>query len=103
MAGGTTAEGYGFPHQQLRAQWDVVVQDGRAFCCETVCVMPKRWIKPGTKWHLAHNEDRSGYKGPAHAKCNLAERNRRVAKSRKGKRRPVVPAVVTGWRTSRQW
>ena len=102
MSGGTTAEGYGYPHQRVRAQYAPLVAEGRAFCCETVCVMPTRWIKPGSEWHLAHNEDRSGYKGPAHAKCNLAERNRRVARTRKRRERPRPP-LATGWRTSRQW
>lgn len=102
MSGGTTAEGYGYPHQRLRAQYDKAVQEGRAFCCETVCVMTTRWIRPGTEWHLAHNVERTGYLGPSHSVCNIAERNRRVARTRKRAKRerqePVMP-----WRTSRQW
>jgi hypothetical protein len=106
--GSTTARGYGNSHQRERARWEPVVAAGEAFCSETICVMPARWIKPGTQWHLAHTPDRTGWLGPAHARCNLAERNRRVNGSRRksGSRSRAIrkPGPKTlPWRTSRQW
>jgi hypothetical protein len=75
-AGSTTARGYGTPHQRVRARWEPVVAAGRGWCAELICLMPTRWIRPGTPWHLAHAPDGS-YRGPAHQRCNIAERNRR--------------------------
>jgi hypothetical protein len=89
----TTDRGYGTEHQGERKRWEPVVASGQAYCAETICVMPDRWIPPGSTWHLAHTEDRTGYRGPAHARCNLAERNRRHNRRRRTRR----------WRTSRQW
>jgi hypothetical protein len=100
--GGTTARGYGSEHQRARAQLAPVVAEGRAWCTEPVCLMRSRWIRPGSDWDLAHLPDRSGYRGPAHARCNRSEGSKRGNRGR-GRRRPVIPAVVTGWRTSRQW
>lgn len=70
----TTERGYGSEHQQTRARLRPTVDRGEAYCAEVICLMPSRWIEPGTPWDLAH--DRSGaslYLGPAHAKCNRAE------------------------------
>lgn len=70
--GNTTARGYGPDHQAARRQWEPVVNAGNAWCTETTCLEPDRHITPGTPWDLAHNEDRTGYKGPAHQRCNRA-------------------------------
>jgi hypothetical protein len=34
--------------------------------------MPTRLILAGQEWHLDHNDDRTGYRGPAHALCNTS-------------------------------
>jgi len=91
----TKQRGYAGPHQKLRAQWAPLVDAGQVSCHETICVMPSRWIQPGTPWHLAHTPDASGYRGPAHQRCNLAEANRRRAG-----RQQWQPAR---WVTSRSW
>lgn len=54
----------GATHKRTRAALDPVVQGGLADCA--ICGFP---IPPGP-WHLAHNETRTGYKGPAHVRCN---------------------------------
>jgi hypothetical protein len=69
----TTERGYGTEHQKLRKE-----------------LLPKAYGQPcplcgftmemGEALHLDHNEDRTGYRGMAHAKCNLrdgAQRARR--------------------------
>lgn len=58
---------YGGGHRRLRAAVDVVVQAGEAVC--TRCTEP---IAPGTPWHLDHDDQTGGYRGPAHASCNSA-------------------------------
>lgn len=102
----TASRGYGTAHQRERARHEPAVEAGEAFCCETVCIMPTRWIRPGSPWHLAHTEDRTAWLGPSHAACNLAERNRRVAKAKPRRRRnsgtKSTPRTLA-WRTSRQW
>ena len=76
--GGTVARGYGHGHRAARRHWAPIVAAGNGWCCEEICLMGDRWIAPGTAWHLAHHADRSlGYRGPAHAKCNLVEGARR--------------------------
>jgi len=67
------AKAYGNKHQQERAALAPMVQRGEAFCCEIVCLLPNRWIEPGTAWDLAHNRATGGYLGPAHAHCNRVE------------------------------
>lgn len=57
--------GYGRPHREERARWQPVVEQGEAVCsrCHTAIV-------PGSDWDLDHTDDRAGYLGPAHARCN---------------------------------
>jgi hypothetical protein len=99
--GSTTARGYGSSHQKERARWAPIVADGEAFCTEPVCLMPTRWIRPGTAWDLAHTPDRSAYRGPSHALCNRSEGSRRGNRRRAGK--PSRRVLGSGWQTSRQW
>ena len=73
----THARGYGRTHQAVRERWRPIVERGEAQCTEPVCLEPTRWIEPGTAWDLAHTEDRAGYRGPAHARCNRSEGSRR--------------------------
>jgi hypothetical protein len=66
------ARGYGKRHDQVRKMYEPVIAAGNGWCAETSCLMPTRYISPGEPWDLAHNEDRTGYKGPAHRRCNRA-------------------------------
>lgn len=70
--GSTTARGYGWTHQAERRRWEPVVDSGSALCVR--CGRP---IIPGTRWHLDHTEDKLGYLGPAHARCNLSAAGKR--------------------------
>lgn len=70
----TAERGYGQPHKRARAALAPTVQDGQAWCAETICLKPTRWIDPHTAWDLAHDRANPGqYLGPAHAKCNRSE------------------------------
>lgn len=69
---GTTPRGYGSDHQALRKRWLEVVKRGGVPCA--ICFDE---IEQGDAWHLDHTEDRSGYRGPAHADCNLSDGARR--------------------------
>lgn len=96
MAGSTAARGYGYAHQRMRDSLAPIVASGRARCAEVVCLMPDRWIPPGSKWDLAHGATRDTYRGPAHARCNRSEGARR--RNRKHK-----PARAKRDTTSRAW
>lgn len=82
MKGNTTDRGYGSRHQKLREQWEPYVEAGTVNCHAIVCLMPDRWIRPGSEWHLGHTRDRTGWTGPEHAKCNLSEGGKRGGKKR---------------------
>jgi hypothetical protein len=64
---GTTARGYGAEHQAKRRRVAQLVDSGHATCSR--CGQP---IQPGKAWDLEHLENRTGYRGPSHAKCNRA-------------------------------
>lgn len=59
--------GYDAGHDALRAHWDPIVQTGCVACARC-----GRLIHPGTAWHLDHDDDRTGYRGPSHWRCNLS-------------------------------
>lgn len=61
------AERYDETHRRLRRQVGYVVEAGGALC--TRCGLP---IKRGEEWHLDHEDDGHGYRGPSHASCNIA-------------------------------
>lgn len=62
----TTARGYGSQHQAERARLLTLWQPGDA------CVLCTRPMNSSRGLDLAHNEDRTGYKGLAHGACNRA-------------------------------
>jgi hypothetical protein len=64
----TSAErGYGYAHRKARKEWKVLVEAGGVSCAR--CSQP---IEPGTPWDLDHTEDRTGYLGASHSRCNRA-------------------------------
>jgi hypothetical protein len=76
----TKDRGYSGDHPKERARIKPIVDAGQAMCAEIICLMPNRWIQPGTPWDLAHDRTRPGfYLGPAHRKCNRAEGGRHRA------------------------
>jgi hypothetical protein len=78
-SGSTTDRGYGTEHQLERERWTPIVEAGQAECAAVVCLEPTRAIAPGSDWHLDHDDDRTGYRGPAHARCNTSAGGRNGA------------------------
>jgi hypothetical protein len=91
MAGVTAARGYGREHQRLRAWWQVQIDAGGVRCSRPECPFPGRVVLPGMLWDLDHSDDRSGYLGPAHRRCNRAAGARKGNRARSVSRR--VPYV----------
>jgi hypothetical protein len=67
--GKTSARGYGFRHQRLRARWAPKVAGGKVNCARC-----GERISPLEVWHLDHTDDRTGYLGPSHEACNVGAR-----------------------------
>lgn len=65
--GSRQQRGYDANHDRLRAQWAPAVEAGDIDCAR--CHLP---IVPGTPWHLDHRDDRAGYLGPSHLRCNTS-------------------------------
>jgi hypothetical protein len=61
----TSARGYGAGHQARRRLLAPFVTSGAVRCARC----GKR-IEAGTPWDLGHTDDRSGYRGPEHRRCN---------------------------------
>lgn len=68
----TTTRGYGREHVKVREQWRPIVERGEATCC--LCGEP---IQPFDLWHLDHTPERDGYRGVAHARCNMRDGGKR--------------------------
>lgn len=74
----TTARGYGTAHQKLRA---ALLPQAYGTPCYR-CGMP---MLPGQALHLDHTDNRTGYGGFSHAKCNLkagARKGNKLSKMR---------------------
>ena len=96
--GTTTERGYGSPHQRRQRQSLAAWKPGDQ-CAHCGQPMWYRWLIDGTghrvsAMHLAHNADRTGYLGLAHAFCNLSDGGRRAQAQR---------SVTTVWQRSRVW
>lgn len=90
--GATTANGYGWQHQQARQRWAAKLRSAGSLPC-TRCGYP---VWHGQDWHLDHDDhDRTKYRGIAHAKCNLSAGGRKS----QWPRAPVdpEPKVSTKW------
>src|SRR5438045_6044418 len=90
----TTARGYGHQHQQRRKVWARKVAKG-----DVACARCGGLIVPGSKWHLDHTDDRSGYLGPSHAGCNMAA----GAAKTNGRYLPGYSVPVDQMFASRHW
>ena len=64
--------GYGADHRKLRARVARQVARGTVLCARCGLV-----IEPGTPWALDHTDDRAGYLGASHARCNNADGGRK--------------------------
>ena len=76
----TTARGYGAEHRREREKWLPLIRTGKVRCARC-----GEDIRAGEKWDLDHNDDRTGYLGPSHARCNRA--TKRHEKQRRENRR----------------
>ncbi|WP_041253567.1 hypothetical protein [Frankia sp. EAN1pec] len=97
--GTTTERGYGYAHRRERARrlpsaWG------------TPCTRCGQALVRGQEIHLDHTEDRTGYLGFAHARCNrLAGASKGGRASHRGRRRTrtTPPPVIPPGRPSRDW
>jgi hypothetical protein len=74
VAGRTTAQGYGFSHQQFRKRVAILVAQGGYVCPRyghpQFPHCPGE-ILPDEEWELGHDDhDKRIYTGPEHARCN---------------------------------
>jgi hypothetical protein len=67
----TAGRGYGWGHQKLRKRLAPAVAAGMVTCARC-----GELIQPGEPWDLGHTEDRRGYAGPEHRRCNRATTGR---------------------------
>lgn len=67
----TTEQGYGTRHQAERRRIQRLMDKGQLFPCsrhdQPYC--PHTPVDP-TNWELDHDDDRTGWLGPAHPPCN---------------------------------
>ncbi|MCP2339179.1 hypothetical protein [Actinomadura rupiterrae] len=94
--GSTTARGYGTAHQTLRRQ---LLAD-LAACPGQPCTRCGHPMYPDQALHLDHEDDRSGYRGLAHAACNVRAGAIKGNRQRRGKpapRRAWSPPQPSRW------
>lgn len=77
---------YGKAHRKQREADATVVDEGRAYCAEAVCLVElesgSRWVAPGSRWASAHDPTGTYYVGISHGKCNESEAATRGNKAR---------------------
>jgi hypothetical protein len=81
---------YGVVHRKNRQRWARLVDAG-----SVSCVRCGNAISPGSEWHLDHDDEGTGYLGPAHARCNTS------AGGRIGRERQLGLGRIDRW--SRCW
>ena len=95
LYGTTTQNGYGGPHQALRATLLRQLQQAGMMPCAR-CGKP---IYPGMPADLGHTPDRTAYTGLEHARCNRSEGATRGNRLRGLRRRRLQARTAA----SRQW
>jgi hypothetical protein len=85
VMGATVARGYGGGHQALRRRLAPLVAAGLAACSRC-----GEWIAPDEAWDLDHADDRLGYLGPAHVRCNRGEPGRARKRARSAEARAIA-------------
>lgn len=88
---------YTWSFRKERERWRPVVDAGDAYCAETVCKMPDRWIAPGSKWDLCHDPSGEQVIGPGHAKCNRSEAAVRGNRMRSASAAPPPAPTAGRW------
>jgi hypothetical protein len=78
--------GYSNKHRKLRAQL-------LPYAYGQPCTRCGRIMLPGQALHLDHTDDRAGYRGFSHAKCNI--RAGAIAGARKANRRRKLRKIIT--------
>lgn len=82
---------YGKEHKLARAEFQRLIDDAGGWrCSRPECPFPGKMVLPGQRWDLDHTDDRSGYLGPAHARCNRAAGARKGNRLRGRQRLPFV-------------
>ena len=87
--GSARQRGYDQAHDAERARWSTAVDTGAVTCARC-----GQRILPGTAWDLDHTDDRSGYLGPSHARCNRATAGR-DGRNADDQLAPATPTVTT--------
>lgn len=73
--GTTTARGYGSDHQRERERIQQRIDAGESVHCWSCGVRLQ-----GRAWHLDHNDDRNGYRGPRCVTCNTSDGGKKAHK-----------------------
>ncbi len=94
----TTGRGYGWTHQQAKAEACRRYRPGQP-CVR--CHQPMRVADPRTL-HLDHTDDRRGYRGLAHPRCNTRAGQAKSVQARTGRTAPAT-APQHGTKRSRNW
>lgn len=102
---------YRYAHQQERKRLTPLVEAGEAYCMQTNpavpgsapgsgCVMKTRWIPPGSKWHVVHDDTGTRTLGPGHEKCNTRDA---AIRGNKARARNTKPKTTKRAPTANRW